>query len=1379
MAEIRLIKNPFDRKNDLLTINFGDDFQRIVDSLDMPQAYKDNLVVLKLDENLDNAQEISRDKWAETFPKDGEHYQIMVRLSGGGGSGKSSMNMIAMAAIVVAAMVVAPMAAGAAFSAAFSTATTTVAASSLAGASIMGLAGMAVYGLTYGAVAALTLGLGASLIKAPTQQQQNVGETKRSLQGSSNQVSAYNSIPKIYGRTRFSPYKVAPDYTEQVGSDTYLRCLLCFGYGPLKVSEIKIGTDNLSTYSDFEYEIREGWPDDEPLSLYSNTVKSINYSITLSNKNPATIIETLTEVEEASVVISYPGGLWRQSGRKTKPNTSNLSIAYREKGASEWITCATPSYYYSTQTPFTRDIRIQFPKKGTYEISVKKTGGYESYNYDEPLGQPPILSGVRYFSSEYPVGISGLCLMAIRVKSTDQLNGNLNGISALCESYGRVPATGSQETIDTTTIIKKELGTIGSAPTTFTWEAQEPIGNVDLTFQFKDGVYSTMSGRTATSKFNYEWTSDQDSGSGSFTVSGSNSTPQTFKYKLSSDSELTNFKLKITRHSDSSSRKIWTGSVWTTEGRVSGPCIPLLSFSKQTTKEIENENFTWELTRHPAWHVLDMLVGNACVTKVDYDNIDIESFKEWARTYPDWLVDKAIDGNFTRLSCINDMCSAAKALFTNINGKYTIVLDKMAKSPVAAISPRNSFGFSFSKSFNQSLHAFKVKYIEPERDWSEQEVIVYVPGYDEHTATDFESIDTYGCTSRELAFRWGKFMLGQCILRPETYTVSQDVENLIVNLGDLVLLTHDVLKVGIGSARIKQVYRDEQNRVSQLWLDDFFELPQERNYTIIIRDSLGKLTYHAIDGNTKSSDVVELLNPVIMDVQDGDQIFLGETDRVSLRAIITKIEPGDDLTATLTLVPEASEIHDESLDELLPFDPMMTDNVGFGNNTPGKPIVDNIVSDESVLWQDLSGSWNAAISYVVTPQENESADIERVQVFYQEEYSPFVKKVDFPYTGYDVVTLKEVDDEKNYIVNTRYVTRTGLASEWTTITTYVIGKTLPPPNIDAIDRQGYNITWNYENKPKDFAGFRIYYSYGFDTWKDHAVRAHTQSLWDSPPFTTATLPEGILTLFVVAVDNVGNESTNPAVISFYNGDVEYDNILWEYDYANNDFPGEINGGQIHDKRLFAYETSIFYNADSSKFYKEDSEKFYKGNSYVEMTYNFFVEYGGDIENAYIKLDWDMDGVYKIYYRRESENPFYPPEEKTFYKPDEDELFYDQEYNWFLFPDKLLIGKERVEIKVVFAAGEQQGVINKLIAKIDAPDVSETISNVTISATGTRLPITKNFKVINKVFLTLFGGSSAVSYKIIDYNLTGPLVVCYDAEGNMVEGVVDADVRGYM
>lgn len=1395
MAEIRLIKNPFDRKCDLLTINFGDNIQRIVDALDMPQDYKDRLVVNRLDKNLDNPVEIKREDWATTFPKDEEYFQFIVKLNGGGGrgGGKSAITMIAMAAILTIATAGAGLAASAAFSAAFSTATTTVAASSLAGAAIAGVAGMAVYGITYAATFALIAGVGMALIPAPSQQNTSgySGDTKRTLTGSSNQMSPYGVVPRIYGKTRFSPYKVAPDYTEEVGDDTYLRCLLCFGYGPLKISDLKIGTDDIATYSDVEYEIREGWPDDEPLTLYTDTITTNSYSMQIRADNPPTILTTRANIDEATVVIQFPTGLWAvtRSGTVNLNLSAGIDVKYRKKGDEKWIDGDSKTFSYHTQKPFTKTLRVEFPERGTYELAISKSGGDRN---DSTGVNEAFLTAVQYMTYKAPILAKGMALMALRIKATDQLNGTVNGISALCESYERVPDSDTSESekdesgVIHSVSINRNMGSIGNAKgSSVTYEFSEPIQNASIDFRFKDGMYGERSNSTAYSTFKYTWTADEGSGEGSFEVSGNSSKEMSVIKTIPSETPLTNLKITITR-TEAYIRylvKKFKGKRWVTRnGGVIGICVPRLKGSVQRDEEYSEENrgFSWKLNRHPAWHVYDMLTGTAAVTPISKDLIDVDSFIAWEKEYPDWYVDKAIDGGFTRLECINNMCSAGKALFTNINGKYTIVLDKAGKSPVAAISPRNSFGFSFSKSFEAELHAFKVKYIEPERDWTEQEVVVYAPGYNSENATNYEALDSYGCTNRELAWKWGKFMLSQYILRPETYTVSQDIENLIVNLGDLVLLTHDVLKIGLGSARIKRVYRDESNRITSLWLDDFFDLPHDKSWTIIVRNNFGKFDSIAINGNEKSSDTVELLNPINASINDGDLIVIGETDRVSLRALVTKIEPGDDLTATLTLVPEAPEIHDESDEEIPPFDPMMSDEVSFGNITPMKPIVSNIIADERSLWQDLSGSWEAGIAFYVTSQEGEKADIERIQVFYQEKFSPFMQKVDFSYTGNDHCILKNVKDtegENNYNIRVRYVTRLGLVSEWNEFETNVIGRQTPPPNIENLDRQGYNITWNYPNKPKDFAGFRVYYNHGFNTNKDEAVRAHTESLWDSPPFTTATLPKEVLTLFVVAVDNVGNESEVPAIITFFNGDVEYDNILWEYDYGLNNFPGRQDGAYDFDHKLYANEKSLFYGDDASRFYKEDPEKFYSDVSFEDVEYHFNIEYDGDIENAYIKLDYDIQGVYKIYYKRESHDLFYKDAEVPFYNAPEEE-FYPQTEHWYLFPDKLLIGKERVEVKIVIQGGQTQGIINKLIAKIDAPDVSETISNVFISEKGTRLPVTKGFKVINKVFLTLFGDGNAVSYRVVDYNVEGPMIACYDSQGNMVQALIDADVRGY-
>ena len=1560
MPQVRLIKNPFDKKNDILSIDYGTNLQQVADNIDLPDSIRKHLVVYKLDENLDNPVLIPQEEWANTFPKDGEHYQLFSSFKGRG-SGKQVTRMVAMVAIAIvaayAAAALAAYAGAAAVNAGVGASMTTAGGTTFfGGAAIASAVG---YGVGYVATMAAGMALLNALVPLP-EQKTTASESSRTLTNSTNQANPYYPIPRVYGRTRFSPYKVAPDYTEQVGDDTYLRCLFCFGYGPLKISEIKIGDNPIENYEDVEYEIREGWDTDPDVTLYTNQVVTQPYAIALGAPKSQDIV-TRDMVDEAIIQLAFTGLYRIRPNSKTqRSDTASFVISYRADGEEDWTIHSRPSWTAQETSPFVKTIRIKFPKNGTYQIRVQQTKGSTDNEYNFSEGMLQAVQNIRYL---YPVRKKGLCLLAMRIKATDQLSGTLDGVSALCESYERTFSDKHQEVGITSSSANKHLWTLNTAGPISTWRNQDKMSKLTLTISFPEGVVPATNvpqdiiEQNVRTVVKYQWSG--------VTVSGQLiEAEKTYDSGWVNTSEIPDIVEEIWNNEEDPLLDITIKAQKTFQERnyrhykhvhfpiggwrkrevtnqdgtgCNAPCDFNVEYNYPVEQVGDAEyHSNWELNRHPAWHVFDMLTGNACVSKVPLENIDVDSFKHWAEVYPNWLVDVAIDGEYTRLECIRNMCSAAKANLTIINGKYTIVLDEPGKIPVAAISPRNSFNFSFEKTFTKDLHGFKVNYIEPDRDWTQQQVIVYAPGYDQTNATEFEVIDSYGCTDRLMAWRFGKFMLAQYRLRPETYILSQDIENLAVNIGDVVRLSHDIIKVGYGSARIKEVYLNEDGRATGVWVDDKFYIPEGVTYAMTVRDPLGSFKTYALQPNEDEEDVLIFPTPLPKDTMPvaGSMIWIGETDRAFVDVVVKSISPSDDLTATLTLVPLADEIHDESSADVPAWDPIITDTPVTNKKHPLAPRILSVKADESVLFQDITGGWKSAIAVTVAPQPEDNSNIAQIQVFYKALNAIVEYKQSFPYTGNDTCVLNHVSDGRTYEVKVRYVSAEGYVSPASLAQITVEGQLNPPPNVENLDRQGYNITWNYDNKPKDFDGFRIYYNYGYDTNFGYAVKAHTESVWDSPPFTTATLPKGPLTLFVVAVDKAGNESEVPAFISFYNGDTEFDNVLQVTDHIEN--LGEITDGYEFDGGIYANEVGSFYQADGTLFYDEDSELFYGRTQYQPMVYEFDIEYIGDVEDAYAKLDFDMEGIYKIWYKRESRLPFYKDAYSVFYdrysfekeadktivvSPEgkvlghvkvsptlaysstgkylglilEDEIidengalvgyvsdypdlsvipseqviydisgallgytqegkcydtdgfvfgnveadgliknsynevtgfwgypifelaegqgtlkgfvivnstdaynfegefigswnkdvesesynfFYPQGEYWYLFPDKLLINNERIHVRIIFEAGTSQGIIKKLKSVIDAPDTQELISQVKISPEGTRLPIEKRYKVINKVFLTLQGQGDVANCRVLDYNLAGPLVKVYNASGETISAVVDADVRGY-
>ena len=100
-------------------------------------------------------------------------------------------------------------------------------------------------------------------------------------------------------------------------------------------------------------------------------------------------------------------------------------------------------------------------------------------------------------------------------------------------------------------------------------------------------------------------------------------------------------------------------------------------------------------------------------------------------------------------------------------------------------------------------------------------------------------------------------------------------------------------------------------------------------------------------------------------------------------------------------------------------------------------------------------------------------------------------------------------------------------------------------------------------------------------------------------------------------------------------------------------------------------------------------------------------------------------------------------------------------------------------KLTTAGGRTQGVVAQLQAIFDMPDIEEILLNVSIDPVGTRLPVTKPFRVIAVVAPTVIeDNGDAARIRVLDKEAVGPLVVAVDALGVSVPGHGDFILRGY-
>jgi hypothetical protein len=233
---------------------------------------------------------IPQEKWHRITPKPGTRLSVRMVPMGGGGGKNPLRTVLSMAVMIASPMLVSGLSA---------------AMGGIGQMSLMGISGARL--LTTGVNLLGRLALNAI---APPGRSRFTPNAKESptlfIQGARNQPNPFGRVPKVLGRHRFVPPLGAMPYTETAGNDQYLRMLFVWGYGPLRISELKIGETPLSEFDDVEIETRHGYDDDAPITLYTGSVLQNDLGVTLTESGGYVTRTSEAEADEISVDITLP-----------------------------------------------------------------------------------------------------------------------------------------------------------------------------------------------------------------------------------------------------------------------------------------------------------------------------------------------------------------------------------------------------------------------------------------------------------------------------------------------------------------------------------------------------------------------------------------------------------------------------------------------------------------------------------------------------------------------------------------------------------------------------------------------------------------------------------------------------------------------------------------------------------------------------------------------------------------------------------------------------------------------------------------------------------------------------------------------------------------
>ena len=371
-----------------------------------------------------NGDYVPIENWLSVRPKSGA--VVTIRVVPGKGGGKNPIATILTLALIVAAPGI-----GAGLA-----------------ASTGGWLGSTFFGTTFlsAAFSGIVSVVGRLAISAiappPKQKLSSAGSVSDSAEkptafiaGAQNQVLRFNAIPRPLGRYRMVPPHGALPFTEIIGNDQYVRLLFVWGYGPLEISDLRIGDTALSAFTGVETETRQGYDSDAPLTLFTNQVNQNDLSVSLTYAAGFQVRTTEDNTDEISVDVTFPRGLAIYQSTGVKANqTVNIEVQYAPTGTASWVNAGTTSPAIQITAKQSAAIRHGLRMKvarGKYDVRLRRITADST---SDTVIDESVWTALRSIRNESPIKLSGLAVTVLRIKATDQLNGVVDRFNGVVHS---------------------------------------------------------------------------------------------------------------------------------------------------------------------------------------------------------------------------------------------------------------------------------------------------------------------------------------------------------------------------------------------------------------------------------------------------------------------------------------------------------------------------------------------------------------------------------------------------------------------------------------------------------------------------------------------------------------------------------------------------------------------------------------------------------------------------------------------------------------------------------------------------------------------------------------------------------------------------------
>ena len=770
------------------------------------------------------------------------------------------------------------------------------------------------------------------------------------ISGARNQARPFGPVPRVLGKHRMAPPLGARPFTEVRGNDQFLTLLYVWGYGPLEIEDIKIGETPLDAFEGVTEETRQGYDDDDPLSLIPDDVFEETLSVVLSKASLSRSFTTAA-VDTAGDAIDITGHGF-SNGDTLLLTTNGTAPGGLTAGAEYYVVGASTDDFQLSTSIGGAAIDLTSGGGGAHALADQ---GWQvrtsQIDADEITVDITLPQGLVEFNDQgnklarsvtvelefAPTGtqswtaggggktFSGSRNSPILPRPVQTLPGREGGGGTVpSERIDRVVLdkfTGRVELIKGT--VTRELGS-AKAP-------GAPANKIKIARVLRKDDEATIPGGAVTDErpasapfgdpgdFTPSASGDKISvGPGTLFFPGVKTTGKRSsairKSELLEPETRGQYDVRLRRvTANTNDSRILDQVIWTAlrtitkRDPVNMTGLAMTALRIKATDQLngvvdtlngvvhsvvlDRDGGAWKAgaTSNPAALFREVLQGPANARPLADSRIDLAGLEAW---YDKCAAEgrefnMVIDFQSSVLETLADIAAAGRASPAVRDGKWGVVIDEPQSVPVQHFTPRNSSGFSGEKAFPEMPHAFRVRFVNRDKNWLQDEMLVYDDGFDATNATKFEGLELPGITDPDQVWKDARFHIAVARLRPEVFSFDTDIEHLVCTRGDLIRFTHDVPLFGLAAGRVQSVAVDGMGDATQVTLDGLVSMAAGKSYSLRYRKADGSTQVHALDTAVGESATLTFTTPVpAADIPaTGDLAMFGETGQETGRSI--------------------------------------------------------------------------------------------------------------------------------------------------------------------------------------------------------------------------------------------------------------------------------------------------------------------------------------------------------------------------------------------------------------------------------------------------------------------------------------------------------------